>query len=83
MKKILPFLLFSFFCLFVGLNNAFAQDKSTTTQTTETLTEFDYMKFSTMLNDMDKILKSGSAKPDYLQASIRLSSPMRTLALEQ
>ena len=82
MKKILPLLLFSFFCCVLSVNNVYAQNKDITTQTGETLTEFNYMKFSTMLNDMDKILKSGSAKPDYLQASIRLSSTMRSLALD-
>ncbi len=82
MKKILPLLLFSFFCLLISTDNVLAQNKTTTTQTEETLTEFNYMKFSTMLNDMDKILKSGSAQADYLQASIRLSSTMRSLALD-
>lgn len=82
MKKILPLLLFSFFCLVMSVNNVHAQEKTQTTQTEATLTEFNYMKFSTMLNDMDKILKSGSAKPDYLQASIRLSGTMRQLALD-
>lgn len=82
MKKILPLLLFSFFCLIWSADNVWAQGQTQTTQTGETLTEFNYLKFSTMLNDMDKILKSGSAKPDYLQASIRLSSTMRQLALD-
>lgn len=83
MKKFLPLLFFSFFCLFACVENVYAQDKNTAAKTEETLTEFDYLKFSTMLNDMDKILKSGSAKPDYLQSGIRLSYTMRNLALEK
>ena len=83
MKKILPLLLFSFFCLLLTADNVWAQNKAQITQTEETLTEFNYLKFSTMLNDMDKILKSGSAKPDYLQSSIRLAGTMRSLALDK
>ena len=82
MKKFLSLLLFSFFCLFICADSVLAAEKTDKTQTQDSLTKFDYLKFSTMLNDMDKILKSGAAKPEYLQASIRLSSTMRGLALE-
>ena len=82
MKKILPLLLFSFISLFVFADSGYAQGNSQPAQTEETLTEFNYLKFSSMLNDMDKVLKSGSATPEYLQSSIRQSSTMRSLALE-
>lgn len=65
MKKVLPFLLFAFFCLISQY--AFAANASL----------FDYGTINQELNKIDAKLKNGSATPQYMSDSVQQISNLR------
>ncbi len=83
MQKIYSFLLILFCSLMLAAPKVYAEEAASAEKTqAETLGKFDYLKFSQQINEIDKVLKSGSAKPDYLQSSMKFSASMRSIALE-
>lgn len=76
MKKILPLLLFSVFCLFSAAEVYAAEDGITAAA------EVNYNDLNRELNKMDNHLKGGSATTDYMSESVQKISEIRKQLIE-